>query len=399
MSTEIDTRNPGALAVGGEQAHWTEQQVAVLRSLGVDKEVSPAELDGFLHECQRTKLDPFTRQIYLIGRYDGQAKRKVYRSQTGIDGYRVIANRVIREERAELEYEDPLWCGPDGVWHDVWLSSTPPAAAKVVVLKNGKRFPGVATLAEYAARYPDDNPYPMWKKMPANQLSKCAEALALRRAFPQDLEGIYTAEEMEQADQDDQPVPLGEHPADAALVDAGKRDGFRLQKPLAESEWTAPSAEQPSDGVEDAEIVPEAPPEDMSTREQWIEIGDLFKTELGVTDRAEKVRRIVETLNITRPVASTKQLTYAEAERVLKGMRAYRQRRQEHEQLLADLRSGIEGAGSRAELDSVGLGLTDAFMGQRITADDRTALLEVWTVRSQALLAEAEQVPAEMAGA
>lgn len=220
MTADLEVRTTGALAVTTDQTEWTEQQLAVLRSAGVSEEVTPAELAAFLHECQRTRLDPFTRQIYLIGRYDNQLKRKVFRSQTGIDGYRVIAHRVVREEQAELEYEETLWCGHDGVWRDVWLSEQPPAAAKVVVLKNGKRFPSVATLAEYAARYPDGNPYPMWRRMPANQLAKCAEALALRKAFPQDLAGIYTAEEMEQAEARDsqQPVVSVEQVDDAETV-------------------------------------------------------------------------------------------------------------------------------------------------------------------------------------
>ena len=230
--TDVELYAGGSLAIASEQTEWTAAQLAVLRSAGVSEQVTQAELTAFLHECQRTKLDPFTRQIYLIGRYDKKVGRDVFRSQTGIDGYRVIANRVIREENADLEYEDTLWCGPDGVWHDVWLSQRPPAAAKVVVLKNGKRFPAIATLAEYAARYPDGNPYPMWKRMPSNQLAKCAEALALRKAFPQDLAGIYTAEEMEQADAraehvetaDAQPKPFALTPEQEKQLLAMKRD-------------------------------------------------------------------------------------------------------------------------------------------------------------------------------
>lgn len=237
-TTEIAVHTGGALAVGAEQTEWTEQQLAVLRSVGVDKDVLPAELTAFLHESQRTGLDPFTKQIYLIGRKDKQAGRKVFRSQTGIDGYRVVAHRAARRDCVRLSYADNLWCGPDGAWRDVWLSQTPPAAAKVTVYRDGDAFSATATLAEYAARYPDGNPYPMWAKMPATMLAKCAEACALRKAFPQDLAGVYTAEEMEQAD-------ARHEPSQAPVLDALERKAQREARSApADDEFTVePSAE------------------------------------------------------------------------------------------------------------------------------------------------------------
>jgi hypothetical protein len=94
------------------------------------------------------------------------------------------------------------WRTKDDDWSDFWVhGKTPPYAARVVV----KRLVGdflvetsaVAHWAEYAVTGPAGQ---MWANMPANQLAKCAEALALRKAFPNELSGMYTDDEMQQAD-------------------------------------------------------------------------------------------------------------------------------------------------------------------------------------------------------
>ena len=198
-STDL-AKTGGALAIRPDQTEWTPQQAAVLQQSGIDNQVAPAELSAFLHLCQRTRLDPFSRQIYLIGRWDNRQQRKVYTPQTSIDGYRVVAHRVVAEQHVNLGYEDTVWCDKDGRWHDVWLSDAPPAAAKVTVLRDGQRFPAVALFREYVQTGKENKAIGLWGKMPAGQLAKCAEALALRKAFPHDLAGVYTAEEMAQAD-------------------------------------------------------------------------------------------------------------------------------------------------------------------------------------------------------
>lgn len=199
MSAEI-SKAAGALAIRPDQTSWTEQQGAVLRQSGIDNQVAAEELSAFLHLCQRTRLDPFSRQIYLIGRFDGRQQRKVYTPQTSIDGYRVIAHRAAAEAGHALGYDDTLWCAKDGRWQDVWLSEAPPAAAKVTVIRNGMRFSAVARYSEYVQTKKNGDPSGLWGKMPATMTAKCAEALALRMAFPHDLAGVYTAEEMAQAD-------------------------------------------------------------------------------------------------------------------------------------------------------------------------------------------------------
>jgi phage recombination protein Bet len=199
VSAEL-TQTAGALAIRPDQTTWTPDQAAVLQQSGIDNQVVPAELSAFLHLCQRTRLDPFSRQIYLIGRWDNRQQRKVYTPQTSIDGYRVIAHRAAAEAGHALGYEDTLWCAKDGRWRDVWLSEEPPAAAKVTVIRNGMRFSAVARYAEYVQTKKGGEPSGLWGKMPATMTAKCAEALALRMAFPHDLAGVYTAEEMAQAD-------------------------------------------------------------------------------------------------------------------------------------------------------------------------------------------------------
>ena len=189
-----------ALALRDDQDYWDDKQLAVLHQTGIDDDVTKPELAAFLHECQRRKLDPFIRQIYLLGRWDKKKKRKVYRSQTSIDGFRLIARRAADKAHIDYGYQETIWFDPKGGRHEVWLAADPPAAVKVVVVRNGQPFDAVAKYAEYVQVNNDGDPMGMWKSMPAGQLAKCAEALALRKAFPEDLGGLYTEEEMAQAD-------------------------------------------------------------------------------------------------------------------------------------------------------------------------------------------------------
>lgn len=232
MSAEL-TQTAGALAIRPDQTQWTPDQAAVLQQSGIDNQVAPAELSAFLHLCQRTRLDPFSRQIYLIGRWDNRQQRKVYTPQTSIDGYRVIAHRAAAEAGHALGYEDTLWCAKDGHWRDVWLSEEPPAAAKVTVIRNGMRFSAVARYAEYVQTKKGGEPSGLWGKMPATMTAKCAEALALRMAFPHDLAGVYTAEEMAQADN---PAAGERH---LRKVQPGEGDPWATPGPDAEQVGTA----------------------------------------------------------------------------------------------------------------------------------------------------------------
>lgn len=208
--TEVATTETAALVLDADQARWTPQQLTALHAMGVSEQASEAELDIFLHVSKRSMLDPFSRQIYLVSRkdralVDGQWV-DAWKStiQTGIDGYRVIARRAADRAGVDLEYEDTLWCGQDGVWVDAWLDAGPPSAAKTTILRGGHRFSAVALFREYAQTKRKQNDEivltGMWATRGAGQLAKCSEALCLRKAFPLDLSNIYTDDEMAQAD-------------------------------------------------------------------------------------------------------------------------------------------------------------------------------------------------------
>lgn len=189
------------LTITQDQTDWTSQQVAALKTLGVSNDVTQADLAIFLTQSKRTGLDPFSRQIYMIGRKqktpNGYETKQTI--QVGIDGLRAIAHRVAQQCHEVFSMSDTLWADNSGVWHDVWLSPEPPAAAKVSVKRGGGVFSAVAIFKEYAPIY-NGKLSGMWATKPALMIAKCAEALALRKAFPSDMSGIYTEDEMEKAE-------------------------------------------------------------------------------------------------------------------------------------------------------------------------------------------------------
>lgn len=202
-----------ALPTTGDSAQWSDSEKALVEAAGLVNKprngtatLAPRPVvESFLMQCRRTGLDPIARQIYCIQRAGK------WQTQISIDGARLVAER-------SREYEGqtaPEWSDDGRTWFDAWIGSDEPEAhprfARVGVYRRGFReaLKVVARWESYAV-YQDEWKHgektgnqvlsSMWAKMPDLMLAKVAEMLALRKAFPQDLSGLYSTEEMQQAD-------------------------------------------------------------------------------------------------------------------------------------------------------------------------------------------------------
>lgn len=242
---QIDRPKPIGLPTTADPSKWSDDEKALLDAAGLVKRVGnkapePAPRStvvAFLAHCQRTGLDPIAKQIYAIER-GGK-----WTITVSIDGFRLVAQRS-----GQYAGQTPVqWTGDGKTWLDVWLAKEPPAAARVGVRRRGFEEPlfAVARWSSYAVTIPDyqngqkvgEKISPMWLRMPDLMLGKVAEALALRRAFPMELSGLYTEEELDfDMQQDEEPAkPRKTEP----VLEPGTRSAQR--DPLPEHVEEVPS--------------------------------------------------------------------------------------------------------------------------------------------------------------
>ena len=171
--------------------HFNQEQIDLIKSM-LCPTITDDELKLFAHTCKRTGLDPLLKQIYPVKRWNAAQGKHVMTIQTAIDGYRLIAERSGKYSPgrdAEYGYDDNgklKWAKafikkmtPDGTWHEI--SST-------------------AFWDEYVQTTKQGIQTQFWKSKAHIMLSKCAESLALRKAFPAELSALRTDDEMKQAD-------------------------------------------------------------------------------------------------------------------------------------------------------------------------------------------------------
>jgi len=210
-----------------ELSQWDEAKIQLLKDT-ICVNASDDELALSLQVIQRTGLDPFARQIYFIKRWNKDLGKETLAAQVSIDGFRLVAQRTGKYA-GQL---GPFWCDADGKWTDVWLGKTAPLAAKVGVLHSEFKEPlwRVARLSTYIQTNKTGHPIGLWQKGPDLMLAKCAEALALRSAFPQELSGLYIGDEMGAEERD--VTPPQETDIQSAQEEFERKNGIKREPEL-----------------------------------------------------------------------------------------------------------------------------------------------------------------------
>ncbi len=169
---------------------------------------SPQEFEVLLEISRARNLNPLLRQVHYVSRKDKKLNKEVWSVQISIDGLRAVAERTRQYDgQDEPEFEH----NAEGLI----------VLARVKVYKKGisRPFVGVARWDEYVQTTYEGAPTKFWKDMPYTMLGKCAEALAIRKAFPEDSGGLYVAEEMMQGEQPKQMQAHSPHDDGAAPVE------------------------------------------------------------------------------------------------------------------------------------------------------------------------------------
>jgi len=212
---------------------WSPSQLALIRNT-VAKDTTPDEFNMFVHVCRTVQLDPFRKQIYCLVYSKDDTKKRRCVFVTGIDGFRAVAarNKDYRPDDREPEFtydeslkgrtDNPLGIvkatvrcfkrDQDGQWYPVAGTAYWSEFAKIKRsewIKTGKFYPAghekagkpvYRKVTDEDTDVADPVPEGMWATMPYVLLAKCAEAQALRRGWPENLSGLYSPEEMDQAD-------------------------------------------------------------------------------------------------------------------------------------------------------------------------------------------------------
>ncbi|MEC4837482.1 recombinase RecT [Mycobacteroides chelonae] len=335
------------LAINTGQVGFSDAQRAALRQLGIE-DATDGDLAVFFHVCQTTGLDPFRKEIYMIGRNTkvtewvdnaNGGRRKVeryvtkYTIQTGIDGFRRKVREYAHRNGDTLAVEGPFYCGDDGLWREVWPAKTPPVAAKYTVLRNGEPFTAVAHFDEFVQtnnvyegsgqerRVAGQEPNSMWAKMPRNQIGKCAEAAACRRAYPNEFAGLILSDAA-------QPTVI-----DGEVVVEHARPPQRAKGTSALEERAAAAAAAKAEQPAAATAAADAQPLSEDARRKWINRMFALMGEGKAPDREDQLIVIAGILQLDKLREHPDDMTDAELRKVVEQLNTWKKARKLEDQI------------------------------------------------------------------
>lgn len=178
------TNGPAALSTTTAPLEFSAEQRQMIRNTFASG-ATDSEFAVLFEIAKARRLNPLLRQIHFVKRYDSMKKCEVWSTQVSIDGLRAIAERTGKydgQDEPEYAYDDKGQI----------------MSAKVRVYRKDWSRPvtGVAFFGEYAQTTRDGGLTKFWRSMPHVMIAKCAEALAMRKAFPEDTSGLYVPEEL-----------------------------------------------------------------------------------------------------------------------------------------------------------------------------------------------------------
>lgn len=227
---EAEAKAPVPMRVGLLGAQLSPVQIELLKATAM-RGATDDEVAVFVHVCNRTGLDPFVKQIHAVKRRTKNEETNQYEDrwahQVGIDGFRLVADRTGKYDgRLEPEFFDDA-----GNARTVWLDKKPPRACRIGVLRKGIKEPFYVTALwdEYVQIKRDGSATKQWKEKPTIMLAKCAEAAAIRAAFPQELSGVYAPEELMRSDEVDEGAEHEFRPATAVRVKPAEPEALQAR--------------------------------------------------------------------------------------------------------------------------------------------------------------------------
>lgn len=195
---------------------FTPEQQEMIRASFLNG-ANESEARVLLELARVRRLNPITGQIHFVKRWNSARNCETWAAQVGIDGFRAIAQRT------------GLYNGQDEAEFELDKAGRIVSCRVKVYRKDWERpAVGVAYWSEYAQMKKDGTPTAMWASKPRVMLSKCAESIALRKAFPDDLGDLYTPDE--QPDE----VEVNEAPKAAAVEDSTNRITAAVQRKAAQ---------------------------------------------------------------------------------------------------------------------------------------------------------------------